>query len=412
VLRGNTALVKRSLEEKMLEAAEEERYEAAAKYRDTLSALERLGQKQKVVASPDAEHDIIALYRDDVCSCISVFYIRNGAVSDKAEFVFGKDRIVDESNIAAFICELYRVREYIPKSILLSFELDADENELISNYLSDLASRKVSLRTPERGDMKTLCDMVRDNASEKAREYRESAEKDERVLLRLMEILNLEFYPDRIEAYDISNLGQEHITAGMIVCEDGKLKRSDYRSFNIKSVTEGADDYASMREALLRRFAHLDDEEGSFKNLPDLILLDGGRGHVSVVKELLCEMGIEVPVFGMVKDDFHKTRALCTEDEEISIARENSLFVFIYKLQEEVHRYTVSKMTAAKSKTLTKSSLTKIKGIGDSKAKALLKALGGYSAVKGADIETLAAVKGISRADAENIVEYFKKDKG
>lgn len=412
VLRGNTALVKRSLEEKMLEAAEEERFEAAAKYRDTLSALNRLGQKQKVVASPDAEHDVIALYSDDVCSCISVFYIRDGAVSDKSEFVFGKDRIVDESNIAAFICELYRVREYIPKSILLSFNLDEDEGELITSYLSSLAGRKVNLRTPERGDMKTLCDMVRDNASEKAREYRESAEKDEKVLLRLMEILGLEFYPERIEAYDISNLGHEHITAGMIVCEDGKLKRSDYRSFKIKSVTEGTDDYASMREALSRRFAHLEDEEGSFSNLPDLILLDGGRGHVSVVKELLREMGIEVPVFGMVKDDFHKTRALCTEDEEISIARENSLFVFIYKLQEEVHRFTVSKMSAAKSKTLTRSSLTKIKGIGDAKAKALLKALGGYSAVKGADIETLAEVKGISRADAENIVEYFKKDKG
>ena len=412
VLRGNTSLVKRELQERMLEAAECERFEAAAKYRDTLMALDRLGQKQKVVAAPDAEHDIIALYTDDVCSCISVFYIRDGAVSDKSEFVFGKDRIVDESNIAAFICELYRVREYIPKSILLSFDIDGDENELISNYLSDLAERKVSLRTPERGDMKTLCDMVRDNASEKAREYREAAERDERVLIRLMEILGLEFYPERIEAYDISNLGQEHITAGMIVCEDGKLKRADYRSFKIKSVTEGADDYASMREALSRRFAHLEDADGSFSNLPDLILLDGGRGHVSVVKELLLEMGLEVPVFGMVKDDFHKTRALCTEHEEISIARENSLFVFIYKLQEEVHRFTVSKMTQAKSKTLTKSSLTKIKGIGDAKAKELLKSLGGYTAVKNASLDTLLAVKGISRADAENIVEYFKKDKG
>jgi len=412
VLRGNTSLVKRELRARMLEAAESERFEVAAKYRDTLMALDRLGQKQKVVASPDAEHDVIALYSDDVCSCISVFYIRDGAVSDKSEFVFGKDRIVDESNIAAFICELYRVREYIPKSILLSFPLDEGESELITSYLGSLAGRKVSLRTPERGDMKTLCDMVRDNASEKAREYRESAEKDERVLIRLMEILGLEFYPERIEAYDISNLGQEHITAGMIVCEDGRLKRADYRSFKIKSVTEGTDDYASMREALARRFAHLEDEEGSFSNLPDLILLDGGRGHVSVVKELLSEMGLDLPVFGMVKDDFHKTRALCTEQEEISIARENALFVFIYKLQEEVHRFTVSRMSQAKSRTLTKSSLTKIKGIGDAKAKELLKALGGYTAVRNAGVDELLAVKGISRRDAESIVEYFKKDKG
>ena len=409
VLRGSTASVKNELTEKMYEAAESERFEAAARYRDTLAALDRLGQKQKVVAAPGTEHDIIALYNDDVCSCISVFYIRDGAVSDKSEYVFGKDRIVDESNIAAFICELYRVREYIPKSILLSFEMEDEETDTVAEYLSGLAERKVNIRTPERGEMKTLCDMVRDNAAEKAKVYRAEAEKDEGVLLRLMELLDLEVYPERIEAYDISNLGHEHITAGMIVSEGGKLKKADYRSFKIKSVTDGTDDYQSMREALSRRLAHLDDEEGSFAALPDLILLDGGRGHVSVVRELLAEMGLDIAVFGMVKDDFHKTRALCTDSEEISIARENSVFVFIYKLQEEVHRFTVSKMSNAKSKTLTKSSLTKIKGIGDAKAKALLKEFGGYTAVKKASVDELCAVKGISRSDAENIVEYFMK---
>ena len=411
VLRGNTASVKRELNEKMLDAAENERFEAAAKYRDTLAALDRLGQRQKVVAAPGTEHDIIALYNDDICSCISIFYIRDGAVSDKSEYVFGKDRIIDESNIASFICELYRVREYIPKSILLSFGIEDEESQLISEYLGSLAGHRVTVRTPERGDLKTLCDMVRDNAAERAKNYRNEAEKDEKVLLRLAEILGLEVYPERIEAYDISNLSHEHITAGMIVSEGGKFKRSDYRSFKIKTVTEGTDDYQSMREALSRRFAHLDDEEGSFSVLPDLILLDGGRGHVSVVKELLTELGIDVPVFGMVKDDFHKTRALCTECEEISIAKENALFVFIYKLQEEVHRFTVSKMSRAKSKTLTKSTLTKIKGIGDAKAKALLKAFGGYSGVKNASLDELVSVKGISRADAENIIDYFKKDR-
>ncbi len=409
VLRGNTASVKRELTEKMYDAAENERFEAAAKYRDTLSALDRLGQKQKVVAAPGVEHDIIALYNDDLCSSISVFFIRDGAVGDKSEYVFGKDRIVDEGNIASFIIELYRVREYVPKGILLSFELEDEEKELICKYLSELAGHKVTIRTPERGDMKTLCDMVRDNAAEKAKVYRNEAEKDDMVLLRLAEILNLEVYPERIEAYDISNLGHEHITAGMIVSESGKLKRSDYRSFKIKSITEGTDDYQSMRETLMRRFAHLDDDEGSFSNLPDLILLDGGRGHVSVAKELFRELGIDVPVFGMVKDDYHKTRALCTDCEEISIAKENALFVFIYKLQEEVHRFTVSKMSNAKIKTLTKSSLTKIKGIGDTKAKVLLKAFGGYGGVKNAKYDELVSVKGISRADAENIIEYFNK---
>ena len=411
VLRGNTASVRASLSEKMYAYAEEEQYESAAKCRDTLAALDRLGQKQKVVAAPDVEHDVIALYNDDVCSCISVFFIREGAVSDKEDYVNGADRIVDESNISAFICELYRVREYIPKSILLSFSLDGEDIDLISRYLSERAGRKVTVRTPERGDGRTLCEMVRDNAAEKAKIYRNEAEKDEKILLRLAELLSLESYPERIEAYDISNLGHEHITAGMIVTDGTKFKKSDYRSFKISTVRDGTDDYASMREALLRRLSHLDDESGSFASLPDLILLDGGRGHVSTVRQLMDELGLDIPVFGMVKDDYHKTRALCTDSEEISIAHENALFVFIYKIQEEVHRFTVSKMDNAKRKTLTKSSLTRIKGIGDAKAKLLLKALGGYNAVKEAPLATLASVKGISLADARSIREYFDVQK-
>ena len=164
-----------------------------------------------------------------------------------------------------------------------------------------------------------------------------------------------------------------------------------------------------MREALSRRFAHLEDEEGSFSEIPDLILLDGGRGHVAVVKDLLNDLGIDIPVFGMVKDDYHKTRALCTESDEINIARENALFMFIYKIQEEVHRFTVSKMGSAKRKTLTKSSLTKISGIGDVKAKTLLKHFGSITAIKNAGVDEIAEVKGICRADAENIRNYFDK---
>ena len=410
ILRGNTASVKRELTERMYEYAENERYELAAKCRDTVAALDRLGQKQKVVAPSDTEHDVIGLYNDEVCSSVSVFFIRDGAVSDKEEFVFGVDRILDEQNISSFICELYQIREYIPRSILLSFELEDEELETISTYLSERAGRKVTVRTPERGENKTLCAMVRDNAAERAKNYRSEAEKDEKILLRLAELLNLETYPERIEAYDISNLGHEHITAGMIVTDGTKFKRSDYRSFKIGSVKEGTDDYQSMREALSRRLAHLGDEEGSFANHPDLILLDGGRGHVSVVRELLREMELDIPVFGMVKDDYHKTRALCTEHEEISIARENALFVFIYKIQEEVHRFTVSKMDSAKRKTLTKSSLTKIEGIGDAKAKVLLKVFGGIGKIKTASVAEIAAVKGIGEKDAERIYEYFHKE--
>ena len=407
ILRGHTGEVKRRITEQMYEHAEAERFEAAARCRDTVAALDRLRQKQTVVAAPDTEQDVIGFYGDDVAACVSVFYIRGGAVIDKDDFLTGAERILDEETLGAFICEHYRVREYIPKQILLSFTLDPEELEGLSRYLSDMAGHKVTLRTPERGASHTLCELVCSNAAEKVRQYRIDAERDEGALVRLAELLELGSYPARIEAYDISNLGTEHLTAGMIVCEDGKFNRSDYRYFKIKSVTDTTDDYASMREALDRRLAHLEDEEGSYAKLPDLILLDGGRGHVSTVRALMEERGLDIPVFGMVKDDFHKTRALCTEDGEISIAREKAVFVLIYRIQEEVHRFTVSRMDAAKRKTLTHSTLTRIKGIGDAKAKALLAAFGGITGVKAASEEELAAVKGISRADAHSIRAYY-----
>ena len=403
ILRGNTGEVKRRLTEEMYAHAEAERFEAAARCRDTIGALERLRQKQTVVASPDAEQDVIGFFEDEVAACVSVFYIRGGAVIDKEEFLAGGERILDEDTLGAFICEHYAVREYIPKQILLSFPLSDDELEGLSRYLSTMAGHKVTVRTPERGNNHTLCELVRSNAAEKVRQYRLDAERDEGALARLAEILELPTYPCRIEAYDISNLGAEHLTAGMVVCVDGKFAKSDYRIFRIRSVEGTADDYASMREALARRLEHLKDESGSFSNLPDLILLDGGKGHVSVVRELLLEMGLDLPVFGMVKDDYHKTRALCTENEEISIAREHEVYSLIYRIQEEVHRYTVGRMAQAKRKTIKTSVLTRIDGIGPAKAKKLLAAFGGMGALRKASQEEIAGVSGISARDAEAV---------
>lgn len=408
ILKGNTAQVKNEITEKMMAYAEEEKYELAAKCRDTLVSLDRLTEKQKVVAAPDVEHDIIGLFCDDLSSAVSVFYIRDGKLSDRSEYVFGQDRILDSENISSFICEHYKIREYIPREILLSFDMEEDERALVSEYLTSISGHKVVLRTPERGAMKTLCDMVRDNAEEKAKNYKIQNEKDETVLVRLCELLCLETYPERIEAYDISNIGSEHITAGMIVMDNTKFKKSDYRYFNIKGVNDSPDDYASMCEAISRRISHLGDYEGSYSEYPDLILLDGGRGHVSAVRSMLDEAGVHIPVFGMVKDDYHKTRALCTDKEEISIAKENAVFTFIYNIQEEVHRFTVSRMQNAKRKTIKKSSLTKISGIGDAKAKVLLSRFGGLQKIKEASFDELVATKGISRTDAQNIIDYFK----
>ncbi len=409
ILRGNTSAAKRELEAQMLDFAEREQFEAAARCRDAMVALDKLSEKQKVVASPDADRDVFALYSDEQCACISVFNIREGAVTDKSEFCFGADMIAEAEEMPAFICDYYLKREYVPHEVLLSFEPVEEDRELIGVALRQMAGRNVQLKTPERGELKALCDMVYDNAREKAKMYKIDAEKDDETLVRLASMLGLEVLPERIEAYDISNLASEHKTCGMVVMENGKLKKSDYRVFSIKTV-EGTDDYASMREALTRRLSHLGDGAGSFASAPDLILLDGGKGHVSTVRAVMDEMGIDIPVFGMVKDDFHKTRALCDEESEISIAKDRAVFSLVYRLQEEVHRFSVSRMDGAKRKTLTTSTLLKIDGIGEAKARAILKHFGGLAAVKTASAEEISAVKGISRTDGENICRYFHKN--
>ncbi len=408
LLRGNTAAEKRRLTERMMELAEQERYEAAAVCRDTVAALDRLSQKQSVVGAPDDEYDVFGLYDDGVSAALSVFFVRGGVCTDKQDYLFDRENICDRDAVLSFICDLYRGRSDIPKLILISFAPEEDERMTAAEYLGTLAGRKVEIRTPERGSLRALCETVSNNAREVAEKSANIQSKREGVLLRLAHILELESYPARIESYDVSNYGKEHLTAGMIVFKEGAPSKRDYRTFKIRSVA-GTDDYASMREALSRRFAHLADEQGSFAEYPDLILLDGGRGHVGVAREVLCEMGLDIPVYGMVKDDFHKTRALCTEHGEINIAKETAVFQLIFAIQEEVHRYTITAMKKAKGKTLTTSLLTKIPGIGPAKAAALLKMPGGLAAVKRASREELMAVKGIGGKDADAILAYFKE---
>lgn len=410
LLDGRNGEVKRRLEKQMLEHAEAERFEAAAKCRDTLRALSAIREKQKIVASPDTEQDVIALYADDLCACISVFFIRGGVLHDTQELLCGADGIVEPEDMSALLTDLYRSRAYIPPEILIGFAMPEEELSLLSDSLSALAGRRIHVRVPERGTKHTLCELVRKNAAEKARQYTEALGRKEGILVRLAQKLGLETVPERIEAYDISNLGTEHLTAGMVVLVNGTLKRADYRSFKIRTV-EGTDDYASMREVLARRLAHRSDESGSFSRLPDLILLDGGRGHVSVVRGLLEELQLSIPVFGMVKDDYHKTRALCTDAAEISIAKERDLFTMIYQLQEEVHRYTVQCMERAKLRSLTTSTLTAIPGIGEAKAKKLLLAFDGLAAIKQADEAALAAVAGISARDAAAVYAYYHQER-
>lgn len=410
VLKGNISSALRVLNERMLDLAEQEKYESAAKCRDTIKALEKLNQKQSVVASPQTNIDVFAFFTDDIVSCMSVMYIRNGVVNDKTDFVFNSEAITDNDSLTTFLTEHYIHSASIPKNIMTSFSLTQEDTEMLESFLSDKAGYRVYIKKPERGANKELIDVAYKNATEKARQTKIETEKNEVVLLDLANLLRLEVIPERIEAYDISNIGRENITAGMIVYKNGKPLKNDYRLFKIRSVINTTDDYSSMREAIERRIKHLkEDKNGAFSEYPDLLLIDGGKGHVSIVKEVLEKEGICIPVFGMVKDDFHKTRALCTETEEINIAKQRAIFMLIYSIQEEVHRFTVDKVNAAKRSTMKHSSLEKIDGIGPSKAKKLLLGFGTVTALKNASRDEILAVKGISAKDADNILKYFNK---
>lgn len=411
ILRGNSAAVRRTVREDMLRAAEAEEFEKAAALRDTLAALEKLSQKQRVVASPDTEEDVIGVCFTDLFLAVSIFYVREGALVDKTEEVFSVAEVLNfEETLAAFLYEHYKGRTDYPARILLSYEASEEHRELLSAALSDMAGRKVQVYTPERGELRTLALLAAKNAEERAAEAKRTEGARSETMVRLAELLALEVVPSRIESYDISNFGSEHKTCGMIVWENGSFRRRDYRTFRIREV-EGTDDYASMREALSRRFSHLDDQDGAFSVMPDLILIDGGMTHVAAARDVAREHGIPVPIFGMVKDAFHKTRALCTDKEEISIALDRGIFTTIYQVQEEVHRFSVRSMSDAKRRTLRSSSLQDIKGLGKEKARSLLSHFGGLAAVKRASVKELQGAAGIGPALANTIYEHFHKEK-
>lgn len=404
-LSGDYKKITDRLTEKMLYASENEMYEAAAVCRDRLRAIEKLREKQKVVASPEVERDVISTYTGDAVSAVCVFYVRGGKLTDSEIFYFSGGEILDSSALCSFICELYVRREYIPKEITVGGELSESDKELCESWLSEKTGKKVNVTVPLRGEKKKLCDMAKENAEQKCREYLLSSQKTEKTLVRLASLAGLETVPERIEAFDISNLGDEHITAGMVVFEHGKPKKSDYRIFRMKTVSS-RDDYASMREAVSRRCAHLSDEGAT---APDLFLIDGGATHVSAAKQAMREAGYDIPTLGMVKDDKHRTRALVGEDGgKIQILSEPQVYSLIYKIQEEVHRFTISKMMGGKRKAEKTSVLENVSGVGKAKAKALLSAFGGLSAIKQADISELCAVKGITESIAKNIKEYFR----
>ena len=407
VLDGNIKATVSSLTREMEFAAEEMEFERAAQLRDSIRALGSLVEKQKVVADEKVMRDVFAVYIGETESVLSMLSIRGGALVNKNQFILSLADFNSEEDAVSLIADYYDTAGNIPKEIMLDFDISDDDISLLSEYLTLSAPYKVTVRIPSRGDGRRLCDMALENAKETARQNRLAIEREDKSVKRLAELLALSEIPKRIEAYDISNFGNESIFASMVVYADGKLKKSDYRAFAIKS-TDGQDDYGSMREALRRRLSHIGDGTASLGDTPDLILLDGGVGHVGAIKELFRELDVDIPVFGMVKDEYHKTRAITDGDEEISIAREMNVYTFIYNLQEEAHRFALKHSSKDKSKKLTTSTLTKIYGIGEKKARLLLDAMP-YAKIKTASEKELTSIRGISEKDARAIHEYFNK---
>ncbi|MBE6531907.1 MAG: excinuclease ABC subunit UvrC [Ruminococcaceae bacterium] len=407
VLSGNATEAKESLRIEMERASEMLEFERAAVLRDSITALDRLSEKQKVVADEKVNRDVFAIHISDSVGVLAMLSIRGGALINKNEFILSALDPQSTEEIVSLIAAHYDASGNIPKEVMLGFEASEDERALLSEYLSLETKRKVTVKIPERGDGRALCDMALENAKESARKYRLEWEREDKNVKRLSELLGLAEFPRRIEAYDISNIGNENIVASMVVYKDGGLKKSDYRLFKIKT-TNGADDYGSMREALTRRLSHIGDGTASLGETPDLILVDGGDAHVGVAREVLEALSLDISVFGMVKDDHHKTRALTDGENDISIAKEFDMYAFIYNLQEEAHRFAVKSSQGAKIKTMTHSSLEKIEGIGPAKAKALLSAMP-LAKIRMASIDELCAVKGIGRQDAERIYRYFEE---
>lgn len=377
-------------------------YEKAAQLRDRIAAVDRIWQRQGVVSDDCREHDAFAITSDGVTQCVCVLNVREGRVKLKESSFFDCDETESGPELlTSFICEYYSEDREVPPVVALASE--PEDFALLREWLSAKRGRRVSLRCKGRGDLPKTARICLDNAEEALVQYSvRRGGKKTKAAEELKAYLGLTGELTRIEAYDISHTGGKTTVGGMVVFENGAPKKSDYRRFRV-SVT-GGDDYAATAEVISRRLAHLG--EKGFER-PDVILLDGGAQHVAVVGELFREKGVDIPFFGMVKDNKHSLRGLVSPDGELDIGKTTRAFRLLYAVSEEVHRFAISYHRAARSAELKTSQLRVIDGVGESRAAALLKAFGSVDGVRAATVDELAAVKGMSRAAAENVRKFF-----
>ena len=397
------------LTERMEAAAERLEFEKAARYRDRITAIRRISQKQKVVMSRIEEQDIIALAQGAGGVCFEIFRFEKGRLHDREHFLLEE---IDTPAAARteFIQRYYSLRETVPQQITVDGELE--DRELLEQWLGEKAGRRVHIVQPQRGEQAQLVEMCRNNAAERIAQKAGMAGRDAAALDELARLLGLKEPPLYIESYDISHTGGTENVAGMVVLENGRSLKAAYRKFIIKTVA-GQDDYGSLREVLTRRLEEYRKHKGEgagFGRLPDLILLDGGQGQVAAVRPVVSSFGLAIPVFGMVKDQHHRTRAIAEDGGEISINAKRSAFTLVSSIQEEVHRYAISFHRQRRGKRGIGTELTQIPGIGQQRARELLRSFGSMKAVRRATVEELYAVKGISRPAAEAVYRYFHQE--
>lgn len=424
-LEGNYETITDSVTEKMQECSEKLEFEEAAKYRDMLLHIKRFSERQKINSNTESEdRDIIAVARADAEAVVQVFFIRGGRLIGKERFSIEdvKEERTEEI-YSDFIKDYYSGTPYIPKELMLAKE--PDDCELLANWLGIKKGTKVSIRVPKRGEKARLVDLAFKNATMLLNQDRERAKlqnaKTVGALRELRDILRLNSDIRRIECFDISNTSGFLNVGAMVVFLDGKPKKNDYRKFKIKGV-EGADDYASMEEMLRRRFLHgLEDKEKlqktgefqdfvGFSSFPDLILMDGGRGQVNICLKVLSDLGIDIPVAGLVKDDKHRTRGLYYENHLQPIDSRGELFFLLTRIQDETHRFAIDYHKSLRGKAQIHSILDDIKGIGAVRKKALMKYFGSVERLKEASLEELSKPEGMNEAAALSVYQFFRKN--
>lgn len=404
-LKGGSVKAVKEMTAQMQRYSDDLQFEKAAELRDRIKAIKNLEEKQKVVSINVPEEDVFALVNSNKKACFEVIRFERGKLTDTEYWLIDA---VDDLPQARFelIERYYSMRKRVPARIAVDGEV-ADE-ELLKKFLESLRNKKVEFIHPQKGEHLSIVNMCIQNADEHLAQQQGRLGREIAVLEELRRLLGLEKFPEYIESYDISHTFGADNVAGMVVFHNGRPMKSAYKRFSVKGF-DGQNDVGSMREVLTRRFEHYyNDEEGStFKILPDLILLDGGEPQVNAVLPVIKSMGLDVPVFGMVKDSKHRTRAIAVSGGEIEINSHRRVFTLVSSIQEEVHRFAITYHHKKHTKSTLSTSLTKIKGIGDAKAKSLLKHFKTVTAIKEASVEELEAVGGISRANAQSIYNFY-----